>query len=546
MAHAGESADYYNGAPNGDYHQMEGGPKYPPQYHSQQPPQYGQNYGPPAGPPPQQGQNYAPSMGGPPPQQNGYAQQNYGEKQSFDQAFTIQRPKYNDWWAGLLFIVVFLGFAAVSGIAIQGYAHTFTFNGGGIYGSRNDFGLSTNTIVLFAFVLVVATVLSYLYMWLARAFTKQFIWITGILNIVFGFVTALYMLSRRYWSGGIVFLIFSVFQLICFISWIKRIPFSVLMLQTAIDVAKKYGHVYMVSFIGGLLAAAFGAWYSVTLTAIYVKYQTGNNPACSTGAGGCSSAKVIGLIVFTTFAMYWISEVLKNVIHTAISGVYGSWYFCSNNFPKGATRGALKRSLTYSFGSISLGSLLVAIINCLRQLCSAAQQGARQDGNIVGSMIFCCLQCVIGLLAWAVEFLNRYAFSYIALYGKAYFEAAKDTWRMMKDRGIDALVNECLIGPVLSMGATFIGYACALLAYLYLVFTAPAYNSTGSYTPVVVAFAFLIGLQICRIFTTPLSSGVDTLFVAMAWEPEVLMREHPDLYQQMIAVYPHVQQAIHA
>lgn len=40
--------------------------------------------------------------------------------------------------------------------------------------------------------------------------------------------------------------------------------------------------------------------------------------------------------------------------------------------------------------------------------------------------------------------------------------------RMIKNRGIDALVNECLIGPVLTMGATFIAYACALLAYLYL------------------------------------------------------------------------------
>jgi len=151
-------------------------------------------------------------------------------------------------------------------------------------------------------------ILSYAYMWCVRAFTKQFIWITGILNIVFGFVTAIYMLSRRYWSGGIVFLIFSIFYVFCFISWIPRIPFSVLMLQTTIDVAKRFGHVYIVSLIGGILAAAFGAWYSVTLVAVYVKYEPGRNPACNTGAGGCSSAKVIGLLVFVTFAMYWISE----------------------------------------------------------------------------------------------------------------------------------------------------------------------------------------------------------------------------------------------
>lgn len=33
-----------------------------------------------------------------------------------------------------------------------------------------------------------------------------------------------------------------------------------------------------------------------------------------------------------------------------------------------------------------------------------------------------------------------------ALYGKSYFRAAKDTWRLFKDRGIDALVNDQLVG----------------------------------------------------------------------------------------------------
>lgn len=158
------------------------------------------------------------------------------------------------------------------------------------------------------------------------------------------------MLVEKYYSGGVVFLLFSIFTVICFISWIKRIPFSVVMLQTSIDVSKKYGHVYMVSLLGGILACALGAWYSITLVAIYAKYEpdggVGSNPACTAGGGGCSSGKVIGLIVCITFAMYWISEVLKNVIHVAISGVYGSWYFCPNNLPRGPTRGALRRALT--------------------------------------------------------------------------------------------------------------------------------------------------------------------------------------------------------
>ncbi|KAK2871599.1 putative choline transporter, neither null mutation nor overexpression affects choline transport [Arthroderma sp. PD_2] len=483
-------------------------------------------------------------------QQQYIPQQAYGEldeKPTFEQKFKIEKPKWNDLWAGILFLAFCAGFVAVSAIALQGYASTRNLQGGGIYDGANNFTLNTSTIILFAFVAAVAVVLGYSYVWLARLFPKQFIWVTGILNICWAIGTAIFYLYKRYWSAGIVFLIFGLFLAFCFYTWISRIPFSALMLRTAVDVSKKYGHVYMVSLVGGLIATAFGAYYSITLVAIHDKFQpSSNNPSCSSGQG-CGRGKVIGLIVFVTFTMYWISEWLKNTIHTVIAGVYGSWYFFPHYPPRGATRGATKRALTTSFGSICFGSLLVAIIQFLRHLCSIARSQSMQEGGVggvIGYVVFCILGCFISILQWLAEFFNRYAFCHIALYGKAYIPAAKDTWKMIKDRGFDALINDCLIGPVLSFGALFIGYACALLAYLYLLFTDPPYNSDGGYTPFVVAFSFLIGFQIANIFTTPLSSGIEAIFVAAGWDPQVMYHEHPELYQEMVKVYPRVQQMI--
>jgi hypothetical protein len=97
------------------------------------------------------------------------------------------------------------------------------------------------------------------------------------------------------------------------------------MLQQAMDIARmKRVHVFLVSLIGGIASVAFAAWFSVTLVAIYVSYEPSNsgsaaNPSCTDG--GCSSGKVIGLVVFTTFAGYWISEWLKNTIHTVVAGI---------------------------------------------------------------------------------------------------------------------------------------------------------------------------------------------------------------------------------
>lgn len=99
------------------------------------------------------------------------------------------------------------------------------------------------------------------------------------------------------------------------------------MLEQTIDVARNYGHIFLLSLLGGIVALVLAAWFSLTTVAIYVKYTPNqNNPACRVSGGGCSNGKVIGLLVFTVFGFYWVSEVLKNVLHTSVSGVYGSWY----------------------------------------------------------------------------------------------------------------------------------------------------------------------------------------------------------------------------
>lgn len=73
--------------------------------------------------------------------------------------------------------------------------------------------LTEARILLFVFVIASASVMSYAYVWLARLFPivrkrktwfsssfanliKPFIWVTGILNIIYGFVLAIYMFTR--------------------------------------------------------------------------------------------------------------------------------------------------------------------------------------------------------------------------------------------------------------------------------------------------------------------------------------------------------------
>ena len=53
--------------------------------------------------------------------------------------------------------------------------------------------------------------------------------------------------------------------------------------------------------------------------------------------------------------------------------------------------------------------------------------------------------------------MNKYAFTQVAIYGKAFIPAAKSTWTILKDRGIVQLINDNLIGNVWAMGAILAG-----------------------------------------------------------------------------------------
>ncbi len=59
---------------------------------------------------------------------------------------------------------------------------------------------------------------------------------------------------------------------------------------------------------------------------------------------------------------------------------------------------------------------------------------------MIGQIIACCAVCFVSCITGLIEWFNKYAYIEISLYGKACIPAAKDTWRLMKDRGIDALV----------------------------------------------------------------------------------------------------------
>jgi len=224
------------------------------------------------------------------------------------------------------------------------------------------------------------------------------------------------------------------------------------------------------------------------------------------------------------------------------------WYYFGPReaglMPKHSTFSAFLRASTMSLGSIAFGSLIVTILEIIRLILSLARNSANAEGSPVEACLACCAECFVGCIEGMVRYFNRYAYIEIALYGRPYIRAAKDTWNLFQDRGIDALVNDSLVGMTLTWGAYAIGVLCSLFGFLYLRYTHPSYNDDGQYTAPVMLFSFIIGAQLQLTLAAAVEAGVSTIFVGLGEDPGILAVRAPELFGMIADRYPRVVQGI--
>ncbi|PCH43440.1 DUF580-domain-containing protein [Wolfiporia cocos MD-104 SS10] len=502
---------------------------YQPMYAPGPTPYYAEPYDPPADPPPS----------------GGYG---YDAKSPYEGERFRPKKRVNDPLFLIFFVLQFAGFVVLSAISVNEWVKSGGLGGGiGSGDTGTSVTLNYHTVILLLLVTAAALVLSTIYLILTRTFTRMIMHFTLILSIALNIGICVYYWTTKYWSGAIIFTAIALLSIFAYFGYRSRIPLASLLLQVVMDVAKHHWSVYTVAFIALIVQSAFSVWYTFTVISIYAKWTPGN-PTCGHGSS-CSSGKVAGLIFYATFSYIWTSQVIGNVaLATLAGGPFGCWYYFGPRddgmMPRHPALSSFIRASTLSLGSIAFGSLIVTLLELLRLLLNVLRNNANADGQPIEACLAMCAECFVGCIEGLVEYFNRYAYIEIALYGKPYLQAAQDTWRMIKDRGIDALINDSLVGMTLTWGAYAIGLLCSLFAYLYLRYTHPSYNADGQYTAPVVLFAFLIGVQCMMTLSSAIEAGVSTIFVGLGEDPQVLAIRAPQLFTLVASTYPQVVQGV--
>ena len=77
---------------------------------------------------------------------------------------------------------------------------------------------------------------------------------------------------------------------------------------------------------------------------------------------------------------------------------------------------SFRRAMTYSFGSIAEGSLIVAILDMIKAALNIIYNEQASSGDAIGACVACCASCILGCVRGLVDYFNRYAYIEIAMW----------------------------------------------------------------------------------------------------------------------------------
>jgi len=308
----------------------------------------------------------------------------------------------------------------------------------------------------------------------------------------------------------------------------ESLAFTALLLETTVSVLMKY--------CGSLVLSVASAIPGLVIVFAYVVALAIFKHDSVDGDG--DKNEVTWLVPLMCFSFFWTWAVLGNVVHTTICGVIGRWYFLSEG--GNATGPSLGQALTNSFGSIALGSLIMAVVKMMKMLFRMAEQSAAESDNLVLKIIGCMLACIAQCVEDLLEFLSTYAFAYVALYGQSFCQAARSTWDLLSTSGLHMIVAYDMsaavtfLGGLICAGVTAIGtWGVLKLHGDYKLPGEIDVKDTTTTETAYLAFAAGIGLGLFLVMSSAVESGACALLVCFAEEPGVICERHPALNDRM-------------
>lgn len=304
-----------------------------------------------------------------------------------------QQPKE---WKDVIWAVLFYAHLAVMISVIVMNGDNFAAAGGEGNGGENTSGLT----FLVGLCAVVAILISSAALGFMMKYSETLVKISLVCTVAMsGVIAVLGLMSGQMFMGIFGLLMFAIGICYARAVW-PRIPFAAANLNTALTAVKANMGLTLIAYVMVLLAFGWSMLWFV-------------------GVGSYLNSENSMIVFCLLVSYYWVHQVLSNTIHVTTAGTVGTWWFVPAEASSGCWSPAVQdsycRATTLSFGSICLGSLIVAVVQALRAMAHIA----RQNEDL--GMLACILECILGCIEGIIEYINQvrrfYLFSLVVVEG---------------------------------------------------------------------------------------------------------------------------------
>lgn len=362
--------------------------------------------------------------------------------------------------------------------------------------------------------LMFAFVVALLWIQLMKYFTKIFIYLTLILGVLTVIAAGVYFLHLGFQRGSsslkiASYAIFGVAFLIVLgiILLRKKVELTSALFAECCKGFQQNPGILLVGVVVFLMLAAFTVfWISQFIYLYSIPGETISLP----NVPPKFNQKIRNLMYFQVFVYFWVLAFLSAVFQVSVAGGMATWYFSRDIDGYKANVGSpsfrsFGRALTKSFGSLALGSLLLATVQWINFMLTLVKKANMQNRVVV--FIVSCIQCLLSCIQGIIKFIDRFAYIYIAMHGDGFCQSAKNCYNLISRNMFSTVVVDMLGGFVLFVGK-LLGTAATTMATVGII------NHLGRpISPVTVSIIAIVSFRIFSLFANIVHVGVDTIMV---------------------------------
>jgi solute carrier family 44 (choline transporter-like protein), member 1 len=212
----------------------------------------------------------------------------------------------------------------------------------------------------------------------------------------------------------------------------------------------------------------------------------------------------------------WAFYTIQGMLQLTIAGAVAEWYwtFDKKTSLQAPVINSFIRAVKYSFGSVILGSLLITIVELIRIALYNLQKQIASSPNPWLKYLVSCAQCCMKCIEMIVKWINKNAYVYIAITGKAFFAAAGcATSLLLRNAAKTIAVTYVGEAALILAKIAIVGFNC-ILSYAFMYYFPSALAQGVTNPTLTVVMVGVITYTVASLFLSNYQLAIDTIFLS--------------------------------